>query len=164
MFKLVYILFLCVTFLLSAEYSQKNTDTDNDLVPDYEDRCPNTPEGVFVTKYGCTKPIYRNIYFDHGSAYIGDKYKKIILKTSLLINEVKGYKVIVSGHTDSIADAKTNMKLSYRRAKAVEDMLIKNKVDKNRIVLSWHGESMPVASNITSLGRSKNRRVNIILK
>jgi len=162
MLKSILISLLCVTFLISAQ--NPKDDIDNDLVPNHKDKCPNTPEGVFVTRDGCTKPIYRNIYFDHGSVYISDKFKKIILQTSILLNEVRGYKVMISGHTDSIADAKVNMYLSKKRAIAVKNMLIENKVDKNNISISWHGETMPVSSNITHVGRSENRRVNIILK
>ena len=46
----------------------------------------------------------------------------------------------------------------------VQDILVKNNVDVNKIKLSWYGETMPIASNITHLGRSENRRVNIVLK
>jgi len=159
MYKSMIMLFLCFTFVFSSQH-----DTDNDLVPNSVDKCPNTPEGVFVTRDGCTKAIYKNIYFDHSSSYISDKFKNVIQETAELINETSGYKIFISGHTDSVADAKTNMKLSKKRAIAVENLLIKNKVNKNQISTSWYGETMPISSNITHLGRSENRRVNIILK
>ena len=162
MYKSILIFFLCSTFVLSAQ-NPKN-DLDNDLVPNNVDKCPNTPEGVFVTRDGCTKPIYKNIYFDHASSYVSDRFRQIIKETAELINETPGYKVFVSGHTDSVADAKTNMKLSQKRAFKVLDILITSKVNKNQIVTSWHGETIPVSSNITQQGRSENRRVNIILK
>jgi len=162
MYKSIFILFLCSTFLLSA--SNPSNDLDNDLVPNNVDKCPNTPEGVFVTRDGCTKPIYKNIYFDHASSYVSDKFNEIIKDTAELINETPGYNVFISGHTDSVADAKINMKLSETRAMKVHNILIQNKVDKNKVKVSWHGETMPVSSNITDIGRSENRRVNIILK
>ena len=159
MYKVIIMLFLSFTFVLSAI-----NDTDNDLVPNSKDKCPNTPEGVFVTRDGCTKPLFRNIYFDHASSYVNDNFRNTIQQTAELINETSGYKIFISGHTDSVADAKTNMKLSKKRAIAVENLLIKNKVNKNQISTSWYGETMPISSNITHLGRSENRRVNIILK
>ena len=159
MYKSIIMLVFCSTFLIATQ-----NDLDNDLVPNNVDKCPNTPEGVFVTRDGCTKTIYRNIYFDHASTYVSDKFKEILSQTAELINETQGYTVYISGHTDSIADAKTNMLLSKKRAMQVRDMLIQNKVNKNLIILSWYGETMPVSSNITHLGRSENRRVNIILK
>jgi len=162
MYKSILILFLCSTFVLSA--SNPTNDLDNDLVPNNVDKCPNTPEGVFVTRDGCTKPIYKNIYFDHASSYVSDKFNELIEETAELINETPGYKVFISGHTDSVAAAKINMKLSETRAMKVHNILIQNKVNKNQIIVSWYGETMPVSSNITDLGRSENRRVNIILK
>ena len=62
MYKSIIILFLCITFGLSEQNS--TNDLDNDLVPNSLDKCPNTPEGVFVTRDGCTKPLYKNIYHD----------------------------------------------------------------------------------------------------
>jgi len=159
MYKSMIMLILCCTFVLSAQ-----NDTDNDLVPNSMDKCPNTPEGVFVTRDGCTKEIYKNIYFDHGSSYVSDKFKNIIQETAELINETPGYNIFIAGHTDSISDAKSNMILSRKRAKVVQEILLQNKVNKNKITLSWYGETMPVSSNITHIGRSENRRVNIILK
>jgi len=159
MYKTIVMLVLCFTFVLSSTH-----DTDNDLVPNNLDKCPNTPEGVFVTRDGCTKSIHRNIHFDHASSYVSDKFTEMIEQTAELINETPGYKVFISGHTDSVSDAKTNMLLSKQRAMVVNNILIKNKVNKNSIILSWYGETMPVSSNITHIGRSENRRVNIILK
>lgn len=162
MYKFIMICLLLVSIVQSDD--SKNNDFDNDLVPNYMDKCPNTPEGVFVTLDGCTKEIYRDVYFDHGTASISDKYYDFILETAELIYELPGYKVYIKGHTDSIASAKINMELSKRRVLAVRKILTDNKVDKNKIKISWYGETMPVSTNITAVGRSENRRVNIILK
>jgi len=159
MYKVIIMLFLSFTFVLSAI-----NDTDNDLVPNSKDKCPNTPEGVFVTRDGCTKPLFRNIYFDHASSYVNDNFRNTIQQTAELINETPGYKVFIEGHADSTSDAKTNMILSRTRAMKVQKILLENKVNKNQIIVSWYGETMPVSSNITSQGRSENRRVHIILK
>lgn len=162
MYKAIFILFLCSTFVLGA--ANPTNDLDNDLVPNNVDKCPNTPEGVFVRRDGCTMQINKHIYFDHSSSYVSDKFKELIKETAELIHETPGYKIFISGHTDSVANAKTNMKLSKVRAMKVQDILIENQVSKNQIIVSWYGETRPISSNITDLGRSENRRVNIILK
>ena len=161
MFKSLSLLLLCFSFVLSAQNS--DNDTDNDLVPNKIDKCPNTPEGVFVTRDGCTKEIHRTIYFNHASTYINDNFKNIIKETAELIKETPGYKINISGHTDFIADASVNMILSKERAMAVERLLINNHVIKDKVTLKWYGETMPVATNITDVGRAKNSRVNITL-
>ena len=161
MYRLICLLFISCTFAFSV---QNVYDLDNDLVPNNMDKCPNTPESVFVTKDGCTQEIYRTIYFEHASSFVSDKFYKIIEQTAELIHETSGYKIFIEGHTDSIADGKTNMLLSKERAQSVEKILLKNKINKNKINISWYGETMPVSSNITAVGRAENRRVNIILK
>ena len=159
MYKSIFILFLCSSFALSA--SNLTNDLDNDLVPNNVDKCPNTPEGVFVTRDGCTKPIHINIYFDHASSYVSDKFKKIIEETAELIHETPGYKIFIFGHTDSVADAKVNMKLSKTRALKVQNILIENKVKKNQITASWYGETMPVSSNITDTGFNNTVKIQL---
>ena len=69
--------------------------------------------------------------------------------------------VIAIGHTDSIGSDAYNQKLSVRRAESVKAYLVSKGVEPNRIYTEGKGEKQPVASNKTSDGRQKNRRVEI---
>jgi outer membrane protein OmpA-like peptidoglycan-associated protein len=55
------------------------------------------------------------------------------------------------------------MELSFLRAKAVGDMLIKNGISSERISVIGYGDTRPIASNETYEGRVKNRRVEVKL-
>ncbi|CUH82496.1 OmpA family protein [Tropicibacter naphthalenivorans] len=67
---------------------------------------------------------------------------------------------VIAGHTDSRASDEYNMKLSYNRALAVASVA---KSTGARITdVRGYGERMPVASNGTTTGMAKNRRVEII--
>ena len=67
---------------------------------------------------------------------------------------------IVSGHTDSRASDAYNMKLSLNRANAVASIAQQSGA---RIAdVRGYGERRPAASNGTSGGMAKNRRVEII--
>jgi outer membrane protein OmpA-like peptidoglycan-associated protein len=74
-----------------------------------------------------------------------------------------GYLVEVKGYADSSGDAAMNQKLSMDRAQEVVAFLIQNcNVPVRRIVAPGAmGAAAPVASNETSQGRSKNRRVEV---
>jgi len=138
-------------------------DMDYDLVPDSEDICPNTPNGVFVDNVGCTKVIKKVIYFEHASWTLDIKAMETINSIITLAKELQGYKIYIQGHTDATADSQTNLYYSKQRASNVFNSLAKN-IDKKRIVVSWYGESQPVASNTTNSGKQSNRRVSIILR
>jgi len=68
----------------------------------------------------------------------------------------------VLGHTDSIGSNGYNDKLSAKRANNVRKAIISKGVDKDHVSVSYYGENKPVASNADSLGREKNRRVEVI--
>lgn len=82
---------------------------------------------------------------------------------SRLANYLKtsGGSVTISGHTDFVADSKTNYQYGLRRAYGIRDILVKKGVKKSQIKCKSFGESKPVATNDTARGRYKNRRVEI---
>ena len=67
----------------------------------------------------------------------------------------------VYGHTDSTGSDAYNQTLSENRARTVANYLISRGVSAARVRSQGFGETMPVASNDTVEGRSKNRRVEI---
>jgi outer membrane protein OmpA-like peptidoglycan-associated protein len=56
-----------------------------------------------------------------------------------------------------------NLKLSQRRAASVADWLKARGVEAARLATTGLGESQPAASNDTSEGRQKNRRVEVTI-
>ena len=72
-------------------------------------------------------------------------------------------KFSISGHTDSQGGDKFNMELSDSRANAVKDYLVSKGVASGNLEAKGFGEDMPIATNNTRSGRSKNRRVEVKL-
>lgn len=145
------------------------TDTDGDGIPDAEDDCPRTV-GVAENK-GC--PIINpeqqltldvainNLEFEWDKDIIMDTSRSALDNLADLLLEKGDWKLYVAGHTDNSGTEEYNFRLSRRRAYAVRDYLSAKGVDKDRMVVEFFGEYMPIADNDTPEGRQKNRRVEM---
>ncbi len=69
----------------------------------------------------------------------------------------------IQGHTDSTGSSEHNMRLGQERADAVRLYLNQKGVALNRLSTISYGETQPVDSNKSKDGRSKNRRVVIVV-
>jgi len=69
--------------------------------------------------------------------------------------------VLVDAYSDSYGGRWSNFKLSEQRALKIRDYFVKNGIDASRIEAKGYGEKRHIASNDTTLGRGKNRRVVI---
>ena len=106
--------------------------------------------------------------FDSGKAQIKPELKPMILRIGqILANEAAG-DIIIAGHTDNVpvkgGPFQTNLKLSIARAATVAQFLLdQHSIDPKRISTMGFGKYRPIADNDTSIGRRKNRRVEIIV-
>jgi chemotaxis protein MotB len=84
----------------------------------------------------------------------------------LLVTEVR-HPIVVEGHTDSrpinSAQFPTNWELSTARATQVVRFFIRHDVAARRLQAAGVAAQRPIASNSNDSGRSRNRRVEIIL-
>lgn len=69
----------------------------------------------------------------------------------------------VEGHTDNIGTQAANRKLAQQRADEVKSFLVEHGIDAGRIVSRGFGWERPVDTNETPEGRSRNRRVEVML-
>jgi NitT/TauT family transport system substrate-binding protein len=78
--------------------------------------------------------------------------------------EFAGMKVRIEGNTDNTGNAALNRDLSYKRARAVADFLVKTySFDPNRFVIVGNGPDKPIADNSTEEGKAANRRTEFQL-
>lgn len=103
------------------------------------------------------------IKFKSGQTELLPESEKELDKLVKLLKENKDMNVDVIGHTDSSGDEQTNKILSEKRADAVAEYLAEKGISKKRINSKGYGEAYPLASNATSSGRNKNRRIEIIV-
>jgi len=72
--------------------------------------------------------------------------------------------ITIEGHTDSLGSDEANTRLSERRAQATVAFLFQQGISLERLTAVGLGEKRPVADNSTEHGRSKNRRIEFIVK
>lgn len=68
----------------------------------------------------------------------------------------------IVGHTDASGNAETNHQLSFARAEAIKAALVERGIDAGKLHVAGVGDTMPVASNESSIGRALNRRVEFV--
>jgi OOP family OmpA-OmpF porin len=103
--------------------------------------------------------ITLNIEYDTDKAIIKPKFYGEVEKVANLMKRFPQIKGTIEGHTDNVASAKYNVKLSQRRAEGVVKMLVEQYgIDKSRLDAKGYGLTMPIADNGTKEGRQKNRR------
>ena len=112
---------------------------------------------------GCSTREQRfNLYFATGGTEFAAESNKDLLRISALLRNNPAAAVIIEGHTDSRGDAMLNLSLSIRRAEYVRTLLAREHgISLSRIQALGLGESAPLMSNDTGMGRAKNRRVAI---
>ncbi len=154
-------------------------DNDSDGVPDAQDRCPKKKEtingvndydgcpdeGDALTEYFESRiDIRETILFRSGKAIIQDRSKLLLDQVALQILSHPLIVVVrIEGHTDSSGPDEDNMFLSQDRADAVRRYLIKKGVPADKLEAEGFGETVPIADNATTIGRTKNRRVDFII-
>jgi len=106
--------------------------------------------------------------FSGGSDYIEDDFLPVLDLIRDLLNTVSGT-ISVEGHTDNIPTTgsrfRNNFRLSVARSMAVAEYLfIAPEMSDSRFTIVGHGSTRPISDNDTVEGRSKNRRVEIMVK
>jgi|GEM_PF-1442790 len=140
-------------------------DTDGDGINDDEDSCP-TVRGV-AENHGCPEiqtklnELAKNVYFGTGSSVITLKTKKSLDAVTTILTTYLGAKLSIEGYTDNLGNPQNNKNLSQKRADAIMNYFVKNKIDANRLTATGYGPEKPIGDNKTADGRSKNRRVEL---
>ena len=125
---------------------------------------------VYPNKGTITVTLPNSILFSSGKATLKNSTSAELNQIySVLRERYSGKKVDIVGHTDTDPIVKTknlwkdNWDLSAGRALTVVRYLVKQGVSEKDIRGVACGQSRPVASNASSAGKAKNRRVEIVV-
>ena len=128
---------------------------DEDIIVDVEKTV------VYIT-------ISDKLLFKSGSSNISSKAKGLLAKVATVIKGKPDMEVMVEGYTDNVpistARTKDNWDLSTQRATAVIRVLQNDfSIDPKRLIAAGRSEYLPLATNDTPDGRSRNRRTRFVI-
>ena len=107
------------------------------------------------------------VLFDSGEAKIKPRAVPVIEKIAGLLQVDDNHPINVEGHTDNVpihsSQYPTNWELSTARAASVVRLLIADGAPADRLGAVGYAQLHPLAPNTTAKGRSRNRRVEIVL-
>ncbi|MCR9276851.1 MAG: OmpA family protein [Pseudomonadaceae bacterium] len=98
------------------------------------------------------------------AALPSDARKRLDLIVRYLQADPTVGKVYIDGHTDDEGSRIANVRLSQRRASVVADQLAAMGIDRDRLVVRFHGDRYPIADNASEAGKASNRRTTVRLE
>jgi outer membrane protein OmpA-like peptidoglycan-associated protein len=106
---------------------------------------------------------FDDLTFDTRSASATASSDRTLDNVATILNAYPSSRIRVEGNTDNAGDKKENQKLSESRARSIKSALAAKGVAADRIETSGKSQKNPEASNTSEDGRSRNRRVDIVL-
>ena len=142
-----------------------------DLVQDMESEIKKGEITITQLKGKLKVNMVDEILFDSGRATIKPQGVKVLERVGKVLLNAKDQAIRIEGHTDNVPIGAelaktypTNWELSVARATAVTRYLQeKIGVDPRLISATGYGPYQPIASNETEQGRTRNRRIEIVL-
>lgn len=113
------------------------------------------------TEKGIITSLKGDILFDSGKYYLKPAAQTNIVKIGKILSKYPEDRIRVIGHTDAQGSNEMNARLSTQRAQTVYNQLVQSGVPSQYIQIEGMGEMRPIASNATTEGRSRNRRVEL---
>ena len=107
--------------------------------------------------------IPSDISFDTGRSDIKRNFAQVLDRFAGSLRDNQNTDVRIVGHTDNTGTDAINNPLSVARASSTRNYLTARGVAGSRIQVEGQGSYQPIASNTTAEGRSRNRRVEILV-
>ncbi len=149
---------------------QSESKTYKQLMQEMKSEIAKGQVTISELKGKLTLDVVDKILFASGQAEVMKEGLAVLKRVVDILKNVKDKAIRIEGHTDNVkikgALARhypTNWELSAARAINVTKYLQQQGIDPALLSATAFGEYKPVASNNTSEGRAKNRRIAIIL-
>ena len=108
--------------------------------------------------------MQEDIYFQKGSYRLQPEARTILYRKADFLKKDPDVSVIIEGHTNERGSRETNIAFGDRRAGAVKSFLIKEGIDRDRLIAVSFGKEKPIDPRRTEEARAKNRRVHFVIE
>ena len=139
----------------------------NVLSKELEQEIKSGKLAISMGERGLTISFQQAALFPSGEDVIAQDAYPTIAKIAAAMNQIPN-PARLEGHTDSVpihnSRFKSNWELSAARSIALMDLLTETfKVDHNKLSIAGYAETAPTDTNETEEGRSRNRRVDVVI-
>jgi chemotaxis protein MotB len=148
-------------------------DTEMTQLKDAISRALTAFEGNGLTVEQRNGKVYvsmeNKLLFKSGSWSVGPEGRSAVQQLGNVLAENPEISILIEGHTDDVpykgnGQLSGNWDLSTKRATAIVNILRENPgINPKNLTAAGRGEYAPVASNETTEGKAKNRRIEVIL-
>jgi len=107
--------------------------------------------------------VLNDVFFDIEKAVVNLSSSPELARVVDILTQQPTMQVLVAGHTDSTGPEEYNLMLSKKRAERVAEYLVDKGITKERVTVTYFGETKPMVDNKTAANRKKNRRVEFII-
>ena len=149
---------------------EAESKTYKDLLKEMKGEIAQGEITITELKGKLTMDVVDKILFASGEAKVKKEGLEVLKRVVDILKNIKDKNIRIEGHTDNVQITShltriypTNWELSAARALNVTKYLQEQGIDPKIISATAFGEYQPLAENDTPEGRTKNRRIAIIL-
>jgi outer membrane protein OmpA-like peptidoglycan-associated protein len=102
--------------------------------------------------------------FQFDSEELTDEGRRLVQEVLKVVKNYPSPDVVVTGHTDTTGNARTNVELGLRRANVVRSMLVRTGLSTLMIDVRSHGEAELLVPTGDNVSEPRNRRVEITVR
>lgn len=144
----------------SVRIIQQTKNGKSNITSDFSsDFRKKTPIDSIIKLKSGTIFMFDNLNFKKGKAILTLHSLEILNMLARSFKEYPQLKISISGHTDNVGSPTANLLLSKKRASTVRNYLINKGLKLDQIKTYGYGQTKPISTNKTEVGRAENRRV-----
>lgn len=134
-------------------------------IPTVADAPPAPETGTLLSRLRRDGHVrVEGLVFESGGSALSAGSAEALDRLAAMFAAAPEISVVIVGHSDNRGALDLNIELSRRRAAAVMRALTERGVDPGRLAAEGVGFLAPVAANSTEAGRTRNRRVELVLR